>query len=91
MPTLRCCGEPLDSFDADYRGERCDLKPAPGVAEVLLHGAHIEPPGDLLGCSDGELAAGDLCEAAALKFILEDFAFRLGALQQSVSMAELVS
>jgi hypothetical protein len=36
----------------------------------LLHGAHIEPPGNLLGCGDGEFIAGDLCEAAAFKFIL---------------------
>src|SRR5262245_50426264 len=80
LTPLRGGRELLDRFDADHCGNRRNLKAVPRVAEVLLGGTHIEPPGNLLGCGDGELAAGDLCEAAALKFVLEGFAFRLGTL-----------
>src|SRR5262249_40661371 len=90
VPTLRCSGEPLNSLNANDCRDCRHLKAAPGLAEILLHGVYIERPGNLVGCGDAELAAGDLCETAPLKFVLEGFALCFGALQQSVGMAELV-
>jgi hypothetical protein len=54
----------------------------------LAHGLAIEPAGDLLGGGDGKLVAGDLNEAADFELILEQFAFRLGALQDGIGLAD---
>src|SRR5207344_1338281 len=43
----------LDGLDTYDGRDRCDLNAPPRVAEVLLHGANIEPIGDLLGIPDG--------------------------------------
>ena len=61
-----------------------------GLAEGFLHGLGIEATGDLLGGCDGELTASDFDEPPALKFVLEQFALGLGALQDGVGMAERV-
>lgn len=83
----RAC-DPLHRLDAnDGRNDR-DLEPVIGFAEVFLHGLAIEPAGDLLGGGDGKLVAGDLNEAADFELILEQFAFRLGALQDGIGLAD---
>ena len=58
------------------------------MSRPLAHGLAIEPAGDLLGGGDGKLVAGDLNEAADFELILEQFAFRLGALQDGIGLAD---
>jgi hypothetical protein len=58
------------------------------LSRPLAHGLAIEPAGDLLGGGDGKLVAGDLNEAADFELILEQFAFRLGALQDGIGLAD---
>ena len=82
--------EPLDRLDADHCETVATSKPAPGVAEVVLHGFDIEPAGNLLGRRHGVFAAGDLEEAAALEFFFERFALRLGAFEQGVGVTEFI-
>jgi hypothetical protein len=71
---LRRVREALDGFDADDCGNRCDFEASPGIAEVLLDGGDIEPPGNLLSGRDGETVAGDFDKASTLEFVLERFA-----------------
>jgi hypothetical protein len=82
--------DPLHGLDAnDGRDDRV-LEAVIGFAEVFLHGLGIEATSDLLGGCDCELAAGDLDEAPALKFVLEQLAVGLCAFQKGVGMAERV-
>jgi hypothetical protein len=60
------------------------------LAEIFLHGLGIEPASDLLGCCDGELAAGDFEETPALKFVLEQLALGLGAFQDGIRVTERI-
>jgi hypothetical protein len=90
MEALGCGGEPLDGLDPDDRGDHGDLETAVGFAEVFFDGLAVEPAGNLLGRRDGELATGDLNEASALKFVLEQFALDLCAFQDGVGMAERI-
>jgi len=84
------CGEPLDGLDPDDGRDDRDLEAAVGFAEVFLHGLAIEPAGDLLGGGDREIIAGDLDQAALLELIFQQFAFRFGALEDGVGLAEQV-
>jgi hypothetical protein len=82
--------EALDGFDADDGRDCRDLEPMPRVAEIFLHGANIEASSDLLSRGDREAIAGGLDKAAALEFVLEEFAFRLCAFQGGVGVTERV-
>ena len=85
----RAC-DPLHGPDAnDGRDDRI-FEAVIGFAEVFLHGLGIEATSDLLGGCDREVVACDLDEAPAFKFVLEQFALGLGALQDGVGMAERV-
>src|SRR5580704_6681523 len=83
-------GEGSDRLDADYRRHRSDLKSAPGLAEVLLDGADIEPPCDLLGSSHGEVLAGGVDQAAAFELVLKCRGLGFSALEHCVGVAERV-
>jgi hypothetical protein len=85
---LRRFREALNRLDADHGRYRRDFETAPGLAEVLFHGVHIEPPGDLLGGGDREVVASDLSEAAAFELVFERFAFRFGTLERGIGIAE---
>jgi hypothetical protein len=61
-----------------------------GFAEIFPQGLAIEPPCDLLGGGDREVIAGDLDEAPALKFVLEQLALGLCTFQEGVGMAQRV-
>jgi hypothetical protein len=82
--------DPLDGLDPNDRRDNNILEAMIGLAEIFLHGLGIETACDLL-CSDNrESAASDFDEPSALKFVLEQFALGLCALQDGVGMAKRV-
>jgi hypothetical protein len=85
----RAC-DPLYGFDANDGRDDCIFKPVIGFAEVFLHGLGIEATGDLIGGRDSELAASNIDEAPALKFVLKQFALGLCTFQDGIGMAERV-
>jgi hypothetical protein len=89
--TLRGGCERLGGLDADDGRNHRNFKAAVGLAQELLDGLAIEPPGDLLCGGDREGIARDLGMTAALELVLERFAFRLGTLQHAIGVPECIS
>jgi hypothetical protein len=58
MQALSGCWELLCGPDADDRRYAGGFKFAPGIAEKLLHGSHVETAADLVRPRDGEALAG---------------------------------
>ena len=56
----------------------------------MLDGGYIEPAGNLLSDSDGEVLACGFEQSAALNLILQRFALRFSALEDGVGMAESI-
>jgi hypothetical protein len=79
----RCC-EGSDRLDADDSRDRSDLEPAPGLTEVLLDGAHIEPAADLLRAGDGELLTGYRQKSPPFELVLKRLALGFGAFENGV-------
>ena len=67
-----------------------DLETAPGIAEVLLDGRYIEPAGDLLSDSDGEVLASGLEQTAAFDLVLKRLALGFSALEDGIRLAKSV-
>ena len=60
-------------------------------AEVLFDGRYIDPAGDLLGHSDGEVVACGLEQPATLDLVLERFALSVSALEHGICVTKRVS
>jgi hypothetical protein len=87
---LRRGGEALGGLDANDGGDARRLETTPGVVKELLHGAGIEPAGDLVGAGDREMLARHREEPAVLELVLEGLHLGFVSLERQVGVADRV-
>jgi hypothetical protein len=83
-------GDPLDGLDPNNCRDDRVLEAVIGLAEIFLHGLASSRPAICSVAVHRKTAAGDLDEPSALKFVLEQLALGLRALQYGVGVAERV-